>query len=67
MQYDPSPIEIAPRGVAATPLEAAQRALDDALNAMDMAWVNLRGARERLQMLVEHEKWKALANQIVTK
>lgn len=53
---------VAPRKKPETPLEAAEQAFELAMCELEVAWVKLRGARERLEMIRAHEKWKELKN-----
>lgn len=39
-------------------MEAAEHAFEAALSRLEVAMVEVKGARERLQMLRDHEQWK---------
>jgi hypothetical protein len=41
-------------------MRLAEQALDAALDELECAMVKVRGARQRLQMLQDHEQWKLL-------
>ena len=56
----PAEITFVPRKEPANAMEAAEQAVDNALSDLDVALVKLKGARERLQMLRDHEQWKRI-------
>lgn len=62
MQSDNPQVIIVPREEPKTLLEAAEQAFELALGELEVAFVMLRGARERLEMIRAHEKWKELKN-----
>lgn len=51
-------LQVVPHKVPANTLEAAEQSLEVALTRLDIAMVEVRGARTRLQMIRDHEAWK---------
>lgn len=49
---------IAQRKEPANAMEAAEHAFEAALSRLEVAMAEAKGARERLQMLRDHDQWK---------
>lgn len=59
VKMEPGVMFVAPRAEATTTLEIAERSFAEAWEAFQVAYVELQGTRERLEMVRAHERWKA--------